>query len=185
MILKTGESPVSVYRQLCVSLICAAGMAAACGEPENEPAPAGAASANSNAPASELIAGTPPGGLEDWVADIRSGTARIHEEAAVDGTQAQRSALDLYVGRQEYLELYYGSNGRLASEKAPALGKAVLETESRFHELLVLLAGTPVDTAAVRAKRDELHAHLDRVLAESKTAGIPLIPPGNPPAQGR
>lgn len=130
-------------------------------------------------PSADLIPGTPAGGLEDWVADIREGTVGIEVAAAEDATAAQRKALDLYVGRQEYLELYYGTNGRLTSGVEMELGEAVMENERRFHEMLQLLAVSPVDTAALRAKRDELHAQMDQVLELAKHVSVPLTPPGN------
>jgi hypothetical protein len=155
--------------------------------PEADDAPpeeGGAAAATESGPA-ELIPGTPAGGLVDWIADIREGTTGIEVLAAEDATGAQRRALDLYVGRQEYLELYYGTNGRISSGVAVELGEAVMENEARFHEMLQLLAVTPVDTAAVRVKREELHAQMDRVLERAQTVNIPLTPPGNPAAAAR
>ncbi|MGH7501177.1 MAG: hypothetical protein ACREL7_05400 [Longimicrobiales bacterium] len=170
-------------RKLVVGLTVAL-FGAGCGPgapAEGEPEDGRAAAATEDGPTA-LIAGTPPGGLADWVSDIRAGTRGIEAIAAEDPTMAQRTALDLYVGRQEYLEMYYGTNGRLSIGVAEALGIAVMENEARFHELLQLLAATPVDTAAVRVKRDELHAQMDRVLAEAENVTIPLTPPGNPAA---
>jgi hypothetical protein len=167
---------------LCVIALCFA----ACGaESAGETPPDGVATeAGGVAPAEALIPGTPAGGLRDWIAEIREGTTGIEAAAVEDATQAQRRALDLYVGRQEYLELYYGTNGRLSSGVAVELGSAIMENEARFHELLQLLAVTPPDTAAIRAKRDELHAQLDRVLEEAGKVSIPLTPPGNAAAEG-
>lgn len=150
--------------------LCLAFLAPACTpETADEPPPA----------AADLIPGTPAGGLEDWIAEIREGTTGIEIAAAEDATAAQRKALDLYVGRQEYLELYYGTNGRLTSGVEMELGEAVMENERRFHEMLQLLAVSPVDTAALRAKRDELHAQMDEVLELAKNVSVPLTPPGN------
>jgi hypothetical protein len=127
---------------------------------------------------SGVIAGTPPGGLEDWVAAIREGLAGLPGVVAADTAGALQRALDLYVGRQEFIELYWGPSGRLSGD-AVGLGASVLEAESRFHELLQLLAAPPVDTATVRGKTAELFAQLDRVLVEARQAGVVLIPPGN------
>jgi hypothetical protein len=165
---------VRLGRTRLVALSLAFQTATACA-PEADDAP----------PAAELIQGTPPGGLVDWIADIREGTSGIEVLAAEDATGAQRRALDLYVTRQEYLELYYGTNGRISSGVAVELGEAVMENETRFHEMLQLLAVTPVDTAAVRVKREELHAQMDRVLEQAQTVSIPLTPPGNPAAAAR
>jgi hypothetical protein len=174
-------------RTFAIRLACAViGLsAAACGaarddEPPGEEMDGAAIEAGS---AADLIPNTPAGGLTDWVADIREGTTGIEGMAAEDPMRAQRAALDLYVGRQEYLELYYGTYGRLAGGGvAVELGQSIMDNEARFHELLQLLAVTPVDTAAVRAKREELHAQMDRVLEEAARVTIPLTPPGNPAA---
>ena len=124
-----------------------------------------------------LIAGTPPGGLRDWVEAIRAGTASLPDVASTDRSAAQRAALDLYISRQEYLEMYYGPGGRQPGP--PALREAVLNAEARFHDLLQLLAADPVDPVAVREGMALLHAQLDKVLTEAAAAGVPAVLPGN------
>ncbi|MCI0434302.1 MAG: hypothetical protein L0271_11795 [Gemmatimonadetes bacterium] len=128
------------------------------------------------------VAGTPPGGLRDWVAAIRSGTAPLADDAVHDRAAAQRAALNLYIGRQEYLELYYGTAGR--EPHSETLGMAVMEAEARFHTLLQLLSVEPVDAAAVRAGVAALHDRLDAVVREADAAGVPEVLPGNVPAEG-
>ena len=130
-----------------------------------------------------LIAGTPPGGLEQWIADIRTGLAEVPELAATDMAAAQQTALDLYIGRQEYLELYYGEAGRYRS--SDALATAITEDEAAFHQLLQLVnpaATTTADTAAIRAQLDTLNQRLDVVLEQARAAGIELSRPVAPPA---
>jgi high-affinity iron transporter len=114
------------------------------------------------APAGGLIAGTPDGDLDQWVADIRTGIAPLAEEARTDAGAAQRQALDLYVTRQEYIEMYYGAAGRLKA--SAALGAQVETAETRFHELMKLLGEQPVDVVAVAAAVKALDAQQARVL---------------------
>ena len=155
---------------------------AGCGPQEGETGEAPAAEAGTAGPSAGeaspgLIAGTPAGGLRDWVEAILAGTASLADDASADRSAAQRTALDLYITRQEYLEMYYGPSGRQPG--TPALGQAVLDAETRFHELLQLLAADPVDPAAVREGTTLLHAQLDRVLAEAGAAGVPAVLPDN------
>lgn len=173
-------------------LLAAALVAAACGEGKPRPEETGPAGTESPGAAATtpagtpegLIAGTPPGGLEDWVADIREGTAGLTERALTEGPAAQRVALDLYIGRQEYIEMYYGPGGRLHPAGATELGETVLAAEQEFHDLLQRLAVQPPDTAAIRLGVDSLGARLERVVRLAKAAGATLVPPGNPPATG-
>ncbi len=168
--------------QAWVGAVLLAGLAAGCGtEGQAEGAPAADDAGRMEAAGAELIKGTPPGGLVDWVEEIREGTVLLEEMALEDRGVAQRAALDLYIGRQEYLELYYGTAGREIG--SPALGEAVIEAEARFHALLQLLSSDPVDTAAVRAGTAGLHEQLDVVLAEAKAANVPAVLPGNVPVR--
>jgi high-affinity iron transporter len=114
------------------------------------------------APASGLIAGTPEGDLDRWVTDIRSGIAPLTEEAKTNGSAAQGKALNLYVTRQEYIEMYYGAGGRLNA--SAALGTEVEAAETRFHELMKLLGTQPVDVPAVEKAVAALDAQQARVL---------------------
>ncbi len=132
------------------------------------------------------IPGTPAGGLADWVAEIRRGIADLPARAGAEPGEAQRRALDLYIGRQEYIELYYGPGGRLTSGEA--LGPAVKEAEARFHELMRMLGAAPAaDSARVAAAVEALVAQLDRVVEEARAAGVSLAPSsaGVPPEPER
>ncbi|HEY0809994.1 MAG TPA: FTR1 family protein, partial [Longimicrobiales bacterium] len=91
--------------------------------------------------------GTPDGDLGDWVNAIVDGVAPLPEQAKTDGAAAQRKALELYVTRQEYIEMYYGPGGKLNA--APELGTEIESAEARFHELMQLLGAKPVDISAV------------------------------------
>lgn len=124
------------------------------------------------------IPGTPAGGLVDWVAEIRSGLQALPAQAATEPRAAQDRALELYVGRQEYIEIYYGPAGRLSG--GGVLGTTVAEAETRFHELMQLLGQTPApDSARVATAVDALEGQLERVLAEARAAGVPLAPSGS------
>ncbi len=88
---------------------------------------------------------------------------------------AQEQALDMYVGRQEYIEMYYGPGGRLGA--GSGLGEAVVEAEERFHALMQLLASSePPTSARVAAVRDSLSAQYDVVLREAARSGVVLDP---------
>jgi len=144
-----------------------AGLVWGCGE-----APAADRGAESEVTASmEWIQGTPPGGLEDWVREIREGIRGLAEE---ERGAAQRRALELYVGRQEYLEMYFGPAGRIS--RGGALGSAVLEAEARFHDLLQLLGKPAVERAEVEAAVAALDERLVRVVEEARAAGVRAVP---------
>lgn len=144
--------------------------------PSSPPSSAGAApGAPSVAGASAPVPGTPAGGLSDWITDIRRGIASLAAAVVRDAAAAQRRALDLYVSRQEYIELYYGPRGRLSSDVR--LGEAVQEAEQRFHELMRLLVGPPPpDSARVRAAVEALDAQLTAVERAARAAGAPPGP---------
>jgi len=131
--------------------------------------------------AAPAVGEIPAGGLEDWIADVRRGLERLPAAAAADPAGAQHAALDLYVGRQEYIELFYGPRGRLTAGET--LGPAVERAEERFHELLLLLGGSePPDSAQVRKAVAAVEAEYDRVLEEAVRAGVPLMPASAPAA---
>jgi hypothetical protein len=158
--------------------ICALAGATACSGSDGD------ATARENAvpAASQLIQGTPAGGISDWARDIQNGLRDLEEHAAQDAQAAQREALDLYVGRQEYIELYWGPSGRLLPAGGESLGEAVLHAETGFHELLQLLAASPIDTSRIRERVDTVTVRLERVLAAARSANATMIPPGNRPA---
>jgi hypothetical protein len=168
--------PARVLLPLSAAAVFLAGAACAPGSPDDAAAdsPPAAHAADSDAlvpPAGEI----PPGGLADWIEDVREGLAALPARAAADPAAAQRLALDHYVGRQEYIELFYGANGRLTAGET--LGPAVMSAEAKFHDLMLLLGGSPPpDSTRVRAAVDALLAEYDRVLQEANRAGVPLDP---------
>src|SRR5688500_13506765 len=130
---------------LAVSLAASAACA-----PDDAPTPEHppAAEAQPTAQPDGLIKGTPPGDLEDWVADLRRGLGEVKTLLESDGARAHARVLDLYVTRQEYLEMYYGPGGRM---KPPApLAAAVKRNEEHFHALMQLTGAQPADASAIR-----------------------------------
>ena len=165
-----------VLLRLSTAAILLAGSACSPGSPDQAAGDAGAAPHASGSDALIPAPGQiPPGGLADWIQDVRRGLAGLPAQAAADPTAAQRVALDHYVGRQEYIEMFYGANGRLTA--GDALGPAVTTAEARFHDLMLLLGGSPPpDSGRVRAAVDALLTAYDRVLQEATRAGVPLDP---------
>ncbi|HET9438933.1 MAG TPA: FTR1 family protein, partial [Longimicrobiales bacterium] len=106
---------------------------------------------------------TPEGDLDRWVADIRSGIEPLAEQARTDAPSAQRQALDLYVTRQEYIEMYYGPGGRL--QASAELGAEIEKAEAHFHELMQRLGAKPVDVDAAARAIAALDAQQATVLA--------------------
>jgi hypothetical protein len=163
-----------------LALMTAASLAACDFTPEAEAAtPPVAKPAAAAEPATvELIPGTPSGDLEQWVAEMRTSLETIKREAATDLPSAHRRTLDLYVTRQEYLEMYYGPGQRMA---APAeLGAAVKLNEDYFHALMGLTGAQPPSSAAsVQAAVADIEKQLDVVLAAAKHATNRLRPAAN------
>src|SRR5690606_8001489 len=151
----------------CFGVLLCLALASACGQTADEATPAGEAAAT--APAGGLIAGTPDGDLDQWVADIREGIATLPELARTDGPGASRKALELYITRQEYIEMYYGAGGRLNA--SAALDAKIEAAEARFHELMQLLNKQPIDLAAVAPAVEALDKAQAEVLAAWKKEG--------------
>lgn len=158
------------------------GFLAGCGGGDSEGAPsatdqpaseaasedAGAAAGAEEPPPSS---GIPEGGLEQWVEDIRGELDAI---ASGDLSGARSQVLNLYVGRQEYIEMFYGPGGQFTGRDHPELARAVTAQETLFHDLMELTAREKPDPVAVGAKLDELRAQLDRVMSLAGEAGVPL-----------
>ena len=167
---------------LALALIVA--VAAGCARGEPEPAgqggePGAGTSPGPGAPAEGgaadgLVAGTPAGGLERWIAEIRSGVDTLPALAARDAAAAKNQALLLYVTRQEYIEIYYGNVGRAVKDSS--LAESVMTAETRFHELLQV-ANPPagaIDGAALRKAAGALAAQYDRVLERARELDLDL-----------
>ena len=118
-------------------------------------------------PVGGLVPGTPPGDLEQWVKDVQVGLDTVEMVLATDREGANRRALNLYTGRQEYMEMYYGVGARM--KPTEALSQAVTVAETRFHELITLTGGTPPAAEAdVRKAIAAVRAQFEVVLAEAK-----------------
>jgi hypothetical protein len=117
-------------------------------------------------PSSDLVAGTPQGDVEEWIADVRAGMDAV---LSGDPAAVHRRVLDLYVSRQEYIEMYYGPGGRMSPPQG--LADAVKLAETRFHEVMRLTGSTPTAAKQELTKAvNELKAQYDTVLAHAKTA---------------
>jgi len=152
--------------------------------PAVSPADDSGAGSQTDAAPAERVAGTPPGGLLDWVATIADGTDRMLGEMGTDVAAAQRRILDLYVTRQEFIEMYWGVAGRLRPVGADRLAQLVTDAESSFHEALQKLAVQPVDSAEIAAVADSINARLNRVVVEAKRLKVPLVPRAEAPESG-
>lgn len=155
-------------RRLIPCVLCCAALAAC----QNDAPDAQQVAAAPVAPAGGLIAGTPAGDLDAWVDDIRRGIAPLPDLARTDGGAAGRQATDLYVSRQEYIEMYYGAGGRLKA--SAALGVEVEAAEARFHDVMKLLLAQPVDAAAVEQAVKALDAQQAKVLETWQREGTRL-----------
>jgi len=125
------------------------------------------------------VAGTPPGGLESWLADITSGMPADGSELVSSWQALHRRLLELYVGRQEYVEMYWGPNGRLQGEGGLALGQAVLDLETAYHEVLQGVVSVPLDTTAVLESAGKVKREAAAVLEAARVSGLPLAPPAD------
>jgi acetyl-CoA carboxylase alpha subunit len=114
-----------------------------------------------------LVAGTPAGDLEEWIAEVQSGLDSVTQQTGVNAAEMHRRVLDLYVSRQEYIEMYYGPGGRLTP--TPQLSEAVKLAETRFHEIMRLTGSTPAAEATAISKAiGELKTQYAIVLNEAK-----------------
>jgi len=144
--------------------------------PGTEPS-ANTAGVPATAPAApkELAVGTPAGPLNVWIEEVERGVAGLPESAPKNAAAAQKRAMDLYLSRQEYIEMYWEEGGRLST--TPALSQAVKDAEQRFHELLAAVApGEKVDAGKVRRAVNALKAQYDVVLSEARKGNVPLNP---------
>jgi hypothetical protein len=173
-------TPVSRFARITfVASLAATGVATGCrgrsaAEADTHGRPAAAVAPVATGPLT-LAAGTPAGGLRAWTAEVRRGLETLPALAVRDAAAAQKSALELYLTRQEYIEMYWGAAGKLT--RGSALGPAVAEAERRFHLILAQIQpGKPADPAALRALIASLGEQYDRVVATAEQAGAPLDP---------
>ncbi|NJD09558.1 MAG: hypothetical protein FIB01_03600 [Gemmatimonadetes bacterium] len=119
-----------------------------------------------------LAAGTPAGGREGWIGEVRAGLAGMPELAERDPAAAKNRALQLYVTRQEYIEMYYGTAGRAV--RGTELAEAVVTAESRFHALHRGLNPPDgrVDVRAVGPAAGALRDQYDLVLQRARQLGL-------------
>lgn len=158
------------FAKPCLLLCAACGLAACQAPPQKDAVASTQPAAGVSVPNNGLIPGTLPGDLGDWVEQIRSGIATLPAESQKDAPAAQRKAIQLYVSRQEYNEMYYGTEGRIHTN-SPELGKAIETAEAHFHTLMRLL-GTPHPAReSVQAAVDALDAQQAHVAKLWKKTG--------------
>lgn len=161
----------------------AAVFACACADGAEQRDVAGEATAPTAEAATEpgLLGGTPPGGLAEWVGDIRAGLEPVPEQAATDASAALRTVLDLYVTRQEYIELYWGVNRPLFA--GDVMDAEVEEAERRFHVLMQLLQRPEApEVSAVAEAVEAVRAQEAAVLETARSVGAVLDPRAAPRA---
>lgn len=171
-----------------VGLVLASGLAVAgCSRGVEPGTDAGARTAEGEAgPAGGIrVEGTPPGGLESWLSDITSGMPTEGSALTSEWRVLQQRLLELYVGRQEYVEMYWGPNGRLQGEGGLALGQSVLDLETAFHGVLQAVASVPMDTSSVLSAAAEVKREAAAVWEAAKVSGLPLSPPPDTPPTAR
>jgi FTR1 family protein len=145
-----------------------------------------AAEAGSNT-AAATQSGAPPGSMLDWISEMRTRVKVIPEMVAKDAAATQREVLDIYIGRQEFLEQYYGPAGTVSA--GGELGDAVILAERMFHDLMGLVGkASGPEPAKVRLLTDSLDATLAKVSRLAVDKGVPLTPPnsgGQPAPAGK
>ncbi len=115
----------------------------------------------------ELIVGTPKGDVEEWIADVQTALDSVSAGLTSAPDAVHRQVLDLYVTRQEYIEMYYGPGGRMTPTRQ--LSDAVKLAETRFHELMRLTGATPpAATSEINKGIVALKAQYRTVLKEAK-----------------
>ncbi|MEN8376046.1 MAG: FTR1 family protein [Gemmatimonadota bacterium] len=178
----TTTSPARAARALrrYLTLLTVAALAllwvTACGsdaDANDQGGPQAAERAPVPADAATRAPGTPDGGLADWITDIR---ATLDELPTDSPATARQRVLDVYIGRQEFIELYYGPGGLLGPREE--LTASVAEAEARFHELMSTLGQDPApEPARVAELVNELDGQLDVVLDAAEVDGVPPAPP--------
>lgn len=143
----------------------------------------GAGASVAGTPEVGQMEGTPAGGLDDWLRDIEAGLP-VMGDVVSDWRATQRSAVQLYVERQEYIEMYWGPSGRLQGEGGAPLAASVAGLETAFHEFMQALMAQPLDTARVRSAMDTMRVRIADVRSRGVESGLPLLPPGNTARSG-
>ncbi|MFQ5689463.1 MAG: FTR1 family protein [Gemmatimonadota bacterium] len=161
------------------------GLAACTGGADSERAGenGGGVAAGADASSSATFPDTPPGGLVEWIDDIRTGLAEVPARLRGEPGTVEKEVMGLYLSRQEFIERYYGAGG--PRQGGDSLSASVLRAEQAFHDVMRMTVRTaPADSAEVAAGIEELDRRLDRVLREAREAGVPLRPPVRPPDEG-
>ena len=120
--------------------------------------------------------GIPTGSLPDWIAEMRKRVKCVPEIYEKDVGAAQREVMDVYINRQEHVEVFYGETGKVSG--GGELGAAVMQAEAMFHELMTLTGATPKsEVAVVRKLTDSLDAQLGKVVSLAVEKKVALVLP--------
>jgi hypothetical protein len=138
-------------------------------EPVEAPSPAGDFSGQ-GAGGEDLSPGTPAEGYVAWIADLRSGLARVESLALTERETALRMVQDLYASRLEYLERYFGGGGMMYV--SDGMARAVDRSAAEFQSLMEQLAGVDDDPARLADTVRAADQALYDIEAEGQAAGL-------------
>lgn len=115
----------------------------------------------------------PPGDVTAWIDEMTDG---LREVPSLGREHAAARITELYIGRQEYLELLYADGGAVSGDGHRLLDAHIRSAESAFHELMTLTRthdsrDGSIDEAVARAIGDLVAARRE-ILA----LGLPLRP---------
>lgn len=133
--------------------------------PQAEPGP------ESSSPTTTEV---PEGGLERWVADLRTQL----EAVELDPRDSYDHVLELYTTRYAFIERFYGAGGEFTGDAYPEVAEEVEELDADFQELLEMTG------SSIRLERSEmlnvihgLRTRVGRVLEVVQRAGLPVDRP--------
>ncbi len=116
----------------------------------------------------------PPGTAIEWIDDAVEGLRALSTMPPED---AAARVVDLYVGRQEYLELLYARGGLVTGDRHPRLDDQVRAAEVAFHELMAATRDeSAADERAITEAVDRAIAHLLAVRASILDQELPVRP---------
>lgn len=125
----------------------------------------------------------PPGDVTRWIDEMIEG---LREIPVMERDDAADRVTELYIGRQEYLELLYAAGGLVAGEDHGVLDAHIRSAEGTFHELMTLTRTPDAGDAAIADAVERASADLAAARREILALELPLRPIGvAPAARGR
>jgi hypothetical protein len=118
-----------------------------------------------------LLQAAPPGGLTDWIRDVRVGLDSVPARAALDRGDALYAVQELYTRRLEALSIFYGAGGAVGA--GAGVTQAVEDASTQLQDLMRVLATDASDAAAIEQSVIASQNALDRVEAAAQAAGLP------------